>query len=393
MKLIFTITLFFLSFNQVFAQHAPVRKKFSFDSNFLNETREFWVGLPENYDSEKKYPTMYVMDAEWQFDIALAIMRELSKNDKIPDHIVIGIPKIDYQHRGKDLTFTATEFGSDGEPDSTAAAFFNSENTGGGMQFYKHLTEEVVPFINSRFLTNGFDVFIGHSLSGYYGAYIMTMDNPFNAFQLYDPSIWYNQGDAIKHFSSTFRKGFKTNVFISTAGGGRDRQQYNVDTHKAFHDELIKHKINSKLKVYNNENHGSVRLVSLIDGLSDLYDGFSIGYIFPTDTITVADADRHYQNFSKKVGFDFHCPVDAYRWIGYANYTQGNWVEAIKAYDLCGALDKDIVMMTELADCYFQTGAFALSLEAYVKVLGLDNKNEEVKLKIEEIKQLIAKEE
>ena len=392
MKNIFTTILFLQFINLGYSQNSNLTlNKYHIDSEFLKETRDIWIGLPANYDSTKNYPTMYVMDAEWQFDISLAIMKELAVNDKIPSHIVIGIPHIDHKKRTKNLTFTTSKHASNGKMDSVAASYFNHENTAGGLEFYNYLKAEVVPFVDSKFNTNGFDVFIGHSLSGYYGAYILNMDSPFNAFQLYDPSIWYNHGDAIEHFSKTTSEKNMFNVFISTANGGKDRAQYNVDTHKKFHDILLQNKVNSELKVYN-EDHGSVRLASLIDGLSNLYKGYSIGYISATDTISVQDAQKHYKEFSQKVNFTFEPPADAYRWIGFANHFQGKWNQAIEAYKLCSSLySVDINLLIEFADSYFQINEYLLSLDVYKQALLLDQSNEVAKQRIEKIKLLTTK--
>jgi predicted alpha/beta superfamily hydrolase len=392
MKNIFITLLLFQFINLGYSQNPDlVNNKYSIESDALNETRDIWIGLPTNYDSSKSYPTIYVMDAEWQFDISFAIMKELAVNDKIPSHIVIGIPHIDYINRMKNLTFTPSEFGSNGELDSLAAKYFCKENTEGGMTYYTHLTKEVVPFVDSIFKTNGFDVFIGHSLSGYYGAYILTMNGPFNAFQLYDPSVWYNQGDAIEHFLKTTSEKNRVNVFISTANAGKDRAQYNVEAHKKFHDILVENKVNSELKVYD-EDHGSVRLVSLIDGLSNLYKGYSIGYISVTDTITVQDVQKHYREFSEKVNYAFEAPADIYRWVGFANHFQGKWDKAIEAYQLCSSLYAvDVKLLNEFADSYFQTKEYQLSADVYKKVLALDQSNEIAKQRIEKIKLLTTK--
>lgn len=365
--------------------------KYHIDSKYLEETREIWVGLPTQYDSTKSYPTLYVMDAEWQFDISFAIMKELAANDKIPSHIVIGIPHVNYVNRIKNLTFTPSPFNSHGKRDSIAAYYFDENNTGGGKTYYSHLTREIVPFVDSLYKTNGFDVFIGHSLSGYYGAYILTMNSPFNAFQLYDPSIWYNQRDAIKYFTKTTSGKDLFNVFISTANSGKDRAQYNVDSHKGFYEVLLQNKVNTELKIYN-EDHGSVRLVSLIDGLSNLYKGYSIGFISPTDTLSIQDAQNHYREFSEKVNFTFEPPADVYRWIGFANHFQKKWDKAIEAYKLCPSLySVDVNLLIEFADSYFQIGEYQSSLDIYKQVLLLDQSKEIAKQRIEKIKLLTTK--
>ena len=177
----YMFTLLWICFMQYIYAQTPITigEKYSINSKALNEKRDVWIGLPENYDARRAYPTLYVLDAEWQFDIVLSVMKELAANDKIPEHLVVGIPKIDGKHRFKDLTFTTNSIGSGGKENASMTTLFNKENTGGGENFYKHIKNEVLPFVESKYKTNGFDVFIGHSLSGYFGAYILNMDSPF----------------------------------------------------------------------------------------------------------------------------------------------------------------------------------------------------------------------
>ena len=378
--------------NLAFSQNSNLtNKKYNIESDALNETREIWIGLPINYDSTLSYPTIYILDAEDQFDITYAIMKELSIYDKIPNHIVIGIPYINPKKRIYDLTFTANSFDSDGTNDSLVGTYFSEDLTGGGNKFLTHLTKEVMPFIDSLHKTNGFDVLIGHSLSGYFGAYILTIKNPFNAFLLFDPSIWYNKAEPIKHFTKTVDNELNSNVFISSANAGKERQQFNIDTHRDFHNLLLEKNINSELKIYQ-EGHSSVRLPSLIDGLTNLYEGYSIGTIMPTDTITAEDVSRHYLKFSEKVKYSFTPPVEAYRWTGFVNHIQGNWQEAITAYENCNdSYDSDTYMLIEFADSYFQIEKYNESLKIYEKVLVLDQSNDDAKSRVNEIKLLTTK--
>ena len=391
MKPILITILFFISiFTSLSQSSIEVGQKFKLDSKVLGEEREIWVGLPNYYDSATSYPVVYVMDAEWQFDIALATVKELASNDKIPAHIVVGIPHVDIGRRIMDMTFTSNSIQTNGDVDSTLLAYFGEELTGGGHDFYKHLTDEVIPFVEEKHQTNGFDVYIGHSLSGYYGAYLLSMNSPFNAFQLYDPSIWYDRGEAIKYVKENLDSDYRTNVYISSANGGREKEQNNIDTHKEFHDYLTKQGINSECLVYNNEDHGSIRLPSLIDGLSKLYDGFSIGFIFPSDEITVADAQEHYADFSNKVNYEFSCPLAAYRWIGHANHAQENWEEAIKAFELCKDLFTDApLFQSEAAESYFEISDFENSLKHYAILSKLDPDNDLAKEKVQELKELL----
>lgn len=360
--------------------------KYNVASQVLSEEREVWVGLPNAFDIRKPYPTIYVLDAESQFDIVLSVVKELAANDKIPAHLVVGIPHINEKHRFKDLTFTTNKVGSGGLTDASMTAYFNAENTSGAKAFYTHIKNEIIPFINGKYNTNGFDVFIGHSLSGYFGAYIMTMESPFEAYQLYDPSIWYNKADVIAHFKKSDSKPKQPNVFLATALGGIQKPTYNTKTHKQFIELLQANKIKSHHLIYPTEYHGSVRLPALIDGLSQLYQEYAFGYIGPTDQITVKDAQQHYNTFSDRVNYTFNCPLDVYRWIGYANHAQKKWTEAIKAYTL--SLDiyiNDGNVCIELAECYYNTKNYKQSLVYYKKALALNPSDKTLQTKVKDL--------
>ena len=123
MKNIILTILICFNYSLSFSQNQNIVKH-SINAQQLNETREIWVGLPANYDSTVAYPTIYVLDAESQFEITYAIMKELAINDKIPDHIVVGIPFVGPQKRVYDLTFTTNSFNSDGTSDSLVATYF-----------------------------------------------------------------------------------------------------------------------------------------------------------------------------------------------------------------------------------------------------------------------------
>lgn len=360
--------------------------KYNIASQVFSEEREVWVGLPNAFDARKTYPTIYVLDAESQFDIVLSVVKELAANDKIPAHLVVGVPHINEKHRFKDLTFTTNNVGSGGLTDASMASSFNTQNTSGGKAFYTHLKKEIIPFIEGKYKTNGFDVFIGHSLSGYFGAYIMTMESPFEAYQLYDPSIWYNKADVITAFEKSNSKPVQSNVFIATALGGIQKPTYNTKTHRQFLDLLQANKITTKQRIYPTEYHGSVRLPALIDGLSHLYQGYAFGYISPTRQITVNDAKQHYKTFSDKVNYTFNCPLDVYRWIGYTNHAQKKWTEAIKAYTLSLEIYiNNVNVCTELAECYYNTKNYKLSLVYYKKALALNPSDKALQAKVKDL--------
>lgn len=168
-------------------------------SSHLGESRNYWVSLPLRYSDTIKYPVIYVLDAEWRFDLIKHIAFELGMHDKITRSIIIGIPHLDWEtKRSMDLTFSHSCTEYDGH--YVDSSWYNSSNSGGAMAFYQFITQELMPAIDAQFHTNGHETLIGHSLGGYFGGYILSLDHPFEVIHMYDPSLWYNDGEVATLF-------------------------------------------------------------------------------------------------------------------------------------------------------------------------------------------------
>lgn len=367
---------------QTYSQRPDYRclEKVEIPSESIGETREIWIGLPTSYDSTKTYSTLYVLDAEWRFDITYALSKELfESHGKVPELIVVGIPQIDWPHRKMDMTFTSSIYDSQGKIDTTN--LMNEEETGGGLNFLKHLEDEVIPYINQNYSANGFNVLIGHSLGGYFGAYALPIQKAFAAIQIYDPSVWFNAGDAVKKLKEQ-PKDFKSNVFVSS-GLRFDGPRELVSGHLAMIDTLSKvleqfPNMNLGTKVYPDEDHVSMYMYSVIDGLSFLFKDCEYGFISVEDQITLEKYLAFYEAASDRMGFTFHAPIDGIRWVGYANYYQKNWEEALKAYAACyDNYQEDPMVVKEMAECYSKIGDKAKANEFEEKVNELEQKSNE----------------
>ncbi|MGD1840236.1 MAG: alpha/beta hydrolase [Thermonemataceae bacterium] len=174
-------------------------------STFLKENRSYWIALPHQYSDTSSYPVIYVFDAEWRFNLIKNMVFDLGANQKIEKAIVVGIPHIDWENkRGQDLTFSQSRIEYDGEAvDST---WYNASNAGGGMKFYHHLTKELIPDVNKNYATNHHETLIGHSYGGYFGGYILSLDHPFEVLHIYDPSIWFSNGEVTNRLKNKHSK-------------------------------------------------------------------------------------------------------------------------------------------------------------------------------------------
>lgn len=172
------------------------------ESVYLEEPRAYWVSLPLQYTDSIAYPVIYVLDAEWRFDLIKNLSFDLGAHQKIQRSIVVGIPHIDWENkRGQDLTFSQSNIEYDGAIVDTT--WYNNSNSGGGMRFFNYLTKELIPAVNKHYATNNHETLVGHSYGGYFGAYLLSLEHPFEVIHMYDPSIWYSNGEVIEKFKAT----------------------------------------------------------------------------------------------------------------------------------------------------------------------------------------------
>ena len=231
-------------------------------SSHLQEERTYWVSLPLRYSDTLSYPVIYVLDAEWRFDLLRNIIFELGAWEKIEQAIVVGIPHVDWEYkRGIDLTFSQSRVEYDGEPvDST---WYNDSNSGGGMNFYNYFTQELIPDVNQHYATNDHETLIGHSYGGYFGGYILSLDHPFEVIHIYDPSIWYSNGEVINRLqNSTLQKDVRIHLTYQPAPA------FHKQKIEAFLDVLEANKnIQLTKTLYPDDTHNGLFLDSFYQGI------------------------------------------------------------------------------------------------------------------------------
>jgi predicted alpha/beta superfamily hydrolase len=145
-------------------------------SNVLNEDRTILIYLPDNYKENKKsFPVLYLLDAETNFKHTIGVVDILSRSSLIPEMIVIGIQNTD---RMRDLTPTHDRKFHIG---------------GGGDNFLKFLSEELIPFIDKNYKTKPFRILEGHSMGGLFTMYTFISDKSlFDAYIVISPSMYWD---------------------------------------------------------------------------------------------------------------------------------------------------------------------------------------------------------
>ena len=138
-----------------------------FESFKLQERRKVSYYFPEAYSPDKKYPVVVVLDGEYLFDQVVANAKFYSRFEGMPEVIIVGIEQSRDDLRWEDCAF---------EEDSGLP----SEK---GQRFYEFLGMEIVPYLDTKFSTAPFRMFIGYDITANFGNYFLFKDRSFfNAF-------------------------------------------------------------------------------------------------------------------------------------------------------------------------------------------------------------------
>lgn len=254
------ITIFFCGLCFVSAAQDLPGKKDSLQSKILNEKRFIQVVLPRKYkpESKDKYDVLYVLDGDWNTKTAADVQRFIEDEAYMPPTIIVGVLNVD---RNRDLTPTHVA---------------DNKTSGGADKFLGFLKNELIPYIDKTYPSNGDNTIFGHSFGGLFVAYALLNDpQVFKSYIAADPSFWWDKNYMNK--VATDKLPGLANLNKTLYISGRDGQPY-TGMGIVSMDSVFKSKAPQgfvwKDQSYPNETHGSVRLKSMYDGLKFVYAGY-----------------------------------------------------------------------------------------------------------------------
>ncbi len=231
------------------------------NSEFLNEERTFQVYLPPSYHFSDKgnFPVVYLIDGDYNFNFDTALIEYLSNvSNKIPEMIVVGIS--DKGNANYKINCTPTDA---------------SDKKGNATNFMSFIDEELKPYINKNYKASNYSIVIGHSIGGLFVTnYLLENPKSFNTFIAIDPALWWGDYEIIKRADSIYKdkKELDANFYISLA----DTKQMGVRQFVGVLDKYFPLEENWTFDHYENENHGSVALVTIKSALLDIFKKWSI---------------------------------------------------------------------------------------------------------------------
>ena len=282
-KIVITIIIMCLcfkgiaQFNQNQEKQIVIGKVDSLYSNILQEQREVWIHIPEDFDNTKQYPVIYVLDASQHFYVITGMLKQLIPW-QIPNSIIVGITNTD---RTRDYTPTNVPF----------QRGHKSETSGGASNFIKFIDEELKPFINNKYPTENNNTIIGHSTGGLFVLFsFLHHENSFDNYLAIDPSLWWDKENLVNETQELLNTGNRKekSLYVAVANSiGKAMDTVKVRKDKTepteqiranlnFHDLLVKNskELNFTWEYFENENHGSVVIPAQYNGLRSIFSWF-----------------------------------------------------------------------------------------------------------------------
>ena len=141
----------------------------------------------------------------------------------------------------------------------------------GILRLQKLRPNDQIPYIDENYRTEPYRTLVGHSLGG-----LLTLNSYldknsiFNAYISIDPSIWWNEEMMKNKVDSISSIALNKKLYIATANQGEANYERNKQRHDNLY-ELITEKseepLNVEIQYFEKENHRSVPLIALYDGL------------------------------------------------------------------------------------------------------------------------------
>lgn len=200
-----------------FGQTNPV-ETVEINSKVFNGIRKIKVVLPAEYSEypNRKYKVIYLFDAQgeelFNFEVA-AINFIKSGSIYIEPSILVGI----------ESSNRIFEFLPKNNSNDVYKYYGKGAKFGGADSLAISLREEIIPYVQSKYRCNGYNIAIGHSLGGTFVTYsLVKYPQLFNAVIAVSPNYWFDNEQVLNTFNTLANKETLHNKFFYIAYGEGD---------------------------------------------------------------------------------------------------------------------------------------------------------------------------
>jgi len=251
-KIHYIIILLF-TINQIVSQNLNEGKVFGnsiiLKSDILQEDRDIQIFLPTNYEkNSKKYPVLYVIDAQRYFLNGVAFQQNLTWQEIVPEFIVVGINTDAVKRRN----------------------LFYKESS----KFIQFMEKELIPNINAKYKTLDERIYFGWEMAAGLGIQIFAIKpSLFKGFLLSSPT--HISKDRLEMVSRMLINNTQHNLKLYAALGTVENwaTESMASLDSIFQAHPAKN-IQWKYNLSDNENHYTTPLTTINEGLKLFFSDY-----------------------------------------------------------------------------------------------------------------------
>lgn len=268
-----------ISYSQNSRYRYELNRKYKYELKAKSVEEEIYlieVLVPDDYDSTRRYPIVYITDWWYYREYAPQFFRVFARNNVITPIIIVGIATLgdrtDWrEERLRDLTPThLPDLDRHDLPKLGLRGI-----TGNAKYFLSFIKNELIPEVEAKYLSDTLNRgYVGYSYGGLFGAYILSSEpHLFQHYLLGSPSMQYDSFfmiDKLKEIAPDKLESVKS--IVITVG-----EMEKGDDLKSFADLrdliLLMNIPNLKLEsiIIEGETHSAAKLPTLTKGLRFLY--------------------------------------------------------------------------------------------------------------------------
>lgn len=219
-------------------------------SAILKEDRILNIYLPQQYDSTKAYPVLYLLDGSMDEDFMhiAGLTQFFNLMYQMPECIVVGIANVD---RKRDFTFHT----------DLKDLQKKYPTTGHSAAFIDFIEKELQPFINSTYKTGPVKYLVGQSLGGLVATEIL-LKRPqlFSHYFIISPSLWWDNESLLNKAPSLIALQPDEEKYVYISVGKKEENIMQKDARALY--QLIEKANRKKTSIYfklmEDEDHATI---------------------------------------------------------------------------------------------------------------------------------------
>ena len=249
MKKILLYALCSLICSTAISQNIMKVEQHSFKSTTYKETRSFRIAVPASAYPNVKYNILFVLDADYAFDLIASTAIYLQTFEYIPPTAVV-----------------AVDYSTPGNRNDVGYDLSNNSLDSSGELFYNYINTDLAREINRILPTSGFYTLVGHSYTASYLNYYIDAGNDYiKSYILFSPE----EMGQLPRFETTYKTNVPSIRIITAEDDTDGRKSFGQDLYETFHEKHY----DVKLKTIK-ADHMSIIPAGIMEALTGLYDKY-----------------------------------------------------------------------------------------------------------------------